>query len=176
MKHLIISATFAVFGTALMAQPAAVERTASNIIMGEVEYVPVTRSEPLYSTVTKSIPREVCQDQQVAVQQQSGGNSIVGGIVGAAIGGVLGHQIGGGSGKVAATIGGAAVGTMVGQGLERDTQTDYQTVRRCFTQYETQSENIITGYTNYAKFHGRDIAKTSDHPLREIKVTNSFSF
>ncbi|MFZ3053878.1 MAG: glycine zipper 2TM domain-containing protein [Sulfuricurvum sp.] len=144
--------------------------------VNSVEYVPVTHSVPIYSTVTKMIPHEVCQDQQVAVQQQSGGNNVAAGIIGGVIGGVLGHQIGGGSGKVAATIGGAALGTMAGQNAASDTQTTYQTVRRCFTQYESQKETIITGYTNYAKFRGKDIAKTSDQPLKEIKVINSFSF
>ncbi|MDO9304009.1 MAG: glycine zipper 2TM domain-containing protein [Sulfuricurvum sp.] len=144
--------------------------------VNSVEYVPVTHSVPLYSTVTRMIPHEVCQDQQVAIQQQSGGNNVAAGIIGGVIGGVLGHQIGGGSGKVAATIGGAALGTMAGQNAASDTQTTYQTVRRCFTQYESQKETIITGYTNYAKYRGKDIAKTSDQPLKEIKVINSFSF
>ncbi len=144
--------------------------------VNSVEYVPVTHSVPIYSTVTRMIPHEVCQDQQVAVQQQSGGNNVAAGIIGGVIGGVLGHQIGGGSGKVAATIGGAALGTMAGQNAASDTQTTYQTVRRCFTQYENQKETIITGYTNYAKYRGKDIAKTSDQPLKEIKIINSFSF
>jgi len=146
----------------------------SNI--NDVEYVAVTHSTPIYSTVTRMIPHEVCQDQQVAVQERSGGNNAVAGIIGGVVGGVLGHQIGGGSGKVAATIGGAALGTMVGQNAASNTQTSYQTVRRCFTQYENQRETIITGYTNYAKYRGKDIAKTSDQPLKEIKVVNSFSF
>lgn len=144
--------------------------------VNSVEYVPVTHSVPIYSTVTRMIPHEVCQDQQVAVQQQSGGNNVAAGIIGGVIGGVLGHQIGGGSGKVAATIGGAALGTMAGQNAASDTQTTYQTVRRCFTQYESQKETIITGYTNYAKYRGKDIAKTNDQPLKEIKIINSFSF
>ncbi len=144
--------------------------------VNSVEYVPVTHSVPIYSTVTRMIPHEVCQDQQVAVQQQSGGNNVAAGIIGGVIGGVLGHQIGGGSGKVAAAIGGAALGTMAGQNAASDTQTTYQTVRRCFTQYESQKETIITGYTNYAKYRGKDIAKTSDQPLKEIKIINSFSF
>jgi uncharacterized protein YcfJ len=143
--------------------------------LNDVEYVPVTHSVPIYSTVTRMIPHEVCQDQQVAVQQQSP-NSPVAGIIGGVIGGVLGHQIGGGSGKVAATIGGAALGTMVGQNAASNSQTSYQTVRRCFTQYESQKETIITGYTNFAKYRGKDIAKTSDQPLKEIKIINSFSF
>jgi uncharacterized protein YcfJ len=144
--------------------------------VSDVEYVPVTQSVPIYTMITRMVPHEVCQDQQVAVQQQSSGNNAVAGIIGGVIGGVLGHQIGGGSGKVAATIGGATLGTMVGQNAASDTQTSYQTVRRCFTQYESQRERVLTGYTNYAKYRGKDIAKTSDQPLKEIKVVNSFSF
>lgn len=148
----------------------------SNTVTRDIEYVPVTRSEPVYSNIIKNIPHEVCQDQQVAVQHQTGSNSPMGAIVGGIIGGVLGHQIGGGSGKVAATIGGATVGTMIGQSSSRDPRTTYQSVRRCVIQYETKSENVLTGYINYAKYHGQDIAKMSDEPLKEIKVTNSFSF
>jgi uncharacterized protein YcfJ len=147
-----------------------------NNIVTDVTYVKVTRSEPIYSTVSRTIPREVCEDQQVAIEQP-GDSGIAGGILGAVVGGVLGHQVGGGSGKVAATIGGAAVGTMMGQNASRTNgQTTYQTVRRCNTQYETQNDSVITGYINYARFQGRDIAKSSPQPLREIKVTNSFSF
>ncbi|MDP1783912.1 MAG: glycine zipper 2TM domain-containing protein [Sulfuricurvum sp.] len=174
MKTNIISVCLTLAATALIAQPITYG-TEANLITSDIEYVPVTRSEPIYSTITKNIPHEVCQDQQVAIQQQSG-NSLIGGIVGGIIGGVLGHQVGGGSGKVAATIGGAAVGTMVGQGANRDSRTSYQTVRRCVIQYETQSENVLTGYINYAKYHDQDIAKMSDEPLKEIKVTNFFSF
>ncbi len=169
IRKLILSGSLVVSATGLMAQ-------SSNNSMSEIEYVSVTHFEPIYSKITKSIPHEVCQDQQVAVQQQSGGSNIIGGLVGAAIGGVLGHQIGGGSGKVAATIGGAALGTMAGQNASGDTQTSYQTVRRCFIQYDTQEDTVVTGYVNYAKFHGRDIAKTSAQPLKEIKVISSFSF
>lgn len=163
--------------TAGMAEPTSYEiESSSNTVTGGVEYVPVTRSQPVYSNIIKNIPHEVCQDQQVAVQQPSSGNSAMSSIVGGIIGGVLGHQIGGGSGKVAATIGGATVGTMIGQSGSNDTKTTYQTVRRCFIQYETKSENVLTGYINYAKYRGQDIAKMSEEPLKEIKVTTSFSF
>lgn len=152
------------------------DTTYANVITTDVEYVPVIRSEPVYSKITRNIPREICNDNQVEVQQRSSGDNVIGGLVGAAIGGVLGHQIGKGSGNVAATIGGAAVGTMVGQNAGNTPQTSYQTVRRCYTQYDMQVDNVVTGYINYAKFRGRDIAKTSREPLKEIRVTNSFSF
>lgn len=161
----------------LMAQPVTSSAPGmANNATTEIEYVPVIRSEPIYSTYNRTVPREVCQDEQVPVQQTSGGSNVMGGLVGAAIGGVLGNQIGAGSGKVAATIGGAAVGTMIGQNADKNTQVSYQTVRRCYTQTETQTDNVITGYMNYAKFRGRDIAKVSKEPLREIKVTTSYSF
>lgn len=176
MKTVILSICCLLSSVALFAQPLSYGEGDGNVIMSDIEYLPVTHSEPIYSTVTKKIPHDVCQDEQVAVQQQTGGNNVAGGLMGAIIGGIIGHQIGGGSGKVAATIGGAAAGTMLGENAGRDTQTSYQTVRRCYTQYETQTENVITGYMNYAKYRGRDIAKISDQPLTEIKVTNSFSF
>ena len=176
MKKKLLSVCLLV-ATAAIAEPANYDiDPMSNTVTRDIEYVPVSRSEPVYSNIIKNIPHEVCQDQQVAVEQQSGGSSPMGAIVGGIIGGVLGHQIGRGSGKVAATIGGAAVGTMIGQNSSRDTRTTYQTIRRCVVQYETKSENVLTGYINYAKYRGQDIAKMSDEPLKEIKVINSFSF
>jgi uncharacterized protein YcfJ len=163
--------------TAAIAEPVSYEMDPmSNTVIRDIEYVPVSRSEPVYSNIIKNIPHEVCQDQQVAVEQQSSGSSPMSAIVGGIIGGVLGHQIGGGSGKIAATIGGATVGSMIGQNNSRDTRTTYQTIRRCVVQYESKSENVLTGYINYAKYRGQDIAKMSDEPLKEIKVINSFSF
>ncbi|MDD2828341.1 MAG: glycine zipper 2TM domain-containing protein [Sulfuricurvum sp.] len=176
MKKVFISISLVLSTSILMAQSGGYGTSPSDTIISDIEYVSVTRSEPIYSTVSKKIPHEVCEDQQVAVQEQGGNSNVVGGLVGAALGGVLGHQLGGGSGKVATTIGGAAIGTMLGQNADRPTQTNYQTVRRCYTQYDMQTDNVITGYMNYAKYRGRDIAKTSSQPLKEIKVTNSFSF
>jgi uncharacterized protein YcfJ len=167
---------FFLFLTGLLLSSTLLLAETTNTIVSDISYVKVTHSEPIYANVSRTIPREVCSDQQVAVQQPSD-NGIAGGILGAVVGGVLGHQVGGGSGKVAATIGGAAVGTMMGQNATRTNgQIDYQTVRQCTTQYDTQNESVITGYMNYAKFKGRDIAKASDRPLKEIKVTSSFSF
>ncbi|MDD5211079.1 MAG: glycine zipper 2TM domain-containing protein [Sulfuricurvum sp.] len=177
MKSNLVAVILTLTVTVLIAEPMnyGIDNS-SNIITSDIEYVPVTRYEPVYSTIRKNIPHEVCQDHQVAVQYQNSGNSVAGGLIGGIIGGVLGHQIGGGSGKVAATIGGAAVGTMIGQDANRNPQTSYQTVRRCVIHYETKSENVLTGYINYAKYRDQDIAKMSDEPLKEIKVTNSFSF
>lgn len=175
MKINLLSACL-LLATAAIAEPASYDiESLSNTVTRDIEYVPVTRSEPVYSNIIKNIPHEVCQDQQVAVTQQSN-SSPMSAIVGGIIGGVLGHQIGAGSGKVAATISGAAVGTMIGQNSSRDSRTTYQAVRRCVIQYENKSEQVLTGYINYAKYRGQDIAKMSDEPLKEIKVINSFSF
>lgn len=163
--------------TRYVTTPTGYVESSSGSIFSDIEYVPVTRSEPNYSTITKNIPQQECWDEQVAVQNGGGGNDVIGGLVGAAIGGALGSQIGKGSGKTAATIGGAAIGTMMGQGANRaPSTTSYQTVRKCDTRYTTQTENVLSGYTNYAKFRGRDIAKVSDQPLKEIKITITYSY
>ena len=58
-----------------------------------------------------AVPRQVCNNQQVAVQGQKSG---AGGMMGAIAGGAIGNNVGSGSGRALATvigvIGGAAMG------------------------------------------------------------------
>jgi uncharacterized protein YcfJ len=138
--------------------------------------VQVTRSEPVYKTISNQRPVKECWEESSESTGQSGGNDIIGGIVGGAIGGALGNQVGQGSGKTAATIGGAIVGSMIGQGASRGGSNAPQTVQKCKTRYETTNEQVLSGYNNYATFQGRQIMKYSDSPLQYITVYTSVSY
>lgn len=146
-----------------------------------VEYVKVTRSIPAYSTIQEEIPSEKCYDVKEQVSAASSGNAdVVGAVLGGALGGVLGHNVGGGTGKTAATVGGAVLGTLAGQnvGSKYNTPQDatYRIVRRCETVNTIQTRQILGGYTNVAKFKGKEISVESDQPLKQIPVTVTYSY
>jgi uncharacterized protein YcfJ len=138
--------------------------------------IQVTRSEPVYKTISSQRPIKECWEESSESTGQSGGNDIIGGLVGGAIGGALGNQVGQGSGKTAATIGGAIIGSMMGQGASRGGSGSPQAVQKCKTRYETTSEQVLSGYNNYATFQGRQIMKFSDSPLQHITVYTSVSY
>lgn len=145
-----------------------------------VEYVKVSRSEPIYATVRENVPYEECYDVKEEVRSNGGGNTIVGALAGGAIGGVLGHQIGGGSGKTVATVGGAVLGTLAGQKVANSyggaDAPSYRVVRKCETNYAYKTREVISGYTNVAKYRGKKIRVESNQPLHEIPVTITYSY
>ncbi|MBN2870425.1 MAG: glycine zipper 2TM domain-containing protein [Campylobacterales bacterium] len=145
-----------------------------------VEYVKVHRSTPIYSTIQENVPSEECYDVREEVHSGGSGNTIVGALAGGALGGVLGHQIGGGSGKTVATVGGAVLGTLAGQKVANSYGTGaapaYRTVRKCDTRYTLQTREVLSGYSNVAKFKGKKIRVESDYPLKEIPVTVTYSY
>ncbi len=154
----------------------------SSIIFAEgfstSESVKVTRSEPIYKTITTQKPIRECWEESEQVTSQGGsGNDVIGGIVGGAIGGALGNQVGKGSGKTAATIGGAIVGAMVGQSANRgETQNAPRTIEKCKTRYESSSEQVLSGYNNYGLYQGKQIVKFSNDPLTNITVYSNISY
>jgi uncharacterized protein YcfJ len=107
----------------------------------------VISSTPVVQQV--QVPRTVCSNQPVAVQQpRSGAGAVLGAIAGAA----LGNAIGAGAGRAVATgvglIGGAAVGDRIeGGGVA------YQNGQQCSTQ--TFYENRTVGYNVTYEFGGR---------------------
>lgn len=165
--------------------PVALSLLVSNALMAEsfsiVEYVNVTRSAPIYSTIQEEIPSERCYDVKEEVSSASGGHSdVVGAVVGGALGGVLGHQVGGGKGKTAATVGGAVLGTLAGQNVGSKYNTPqnatYRVVRKCEVTNTVQSRQVLSGYNNIAKVKGKEISVESDQPLKRIPVTVTYSY
>ncbi|HZF71418.1 glycine zipper 2TM domain-containing protein [Sulfuricurvum sp.] len=146
-----------------------------------VEYVKVSQSTPIMTTIQEQVPGEKCYDVQEQVSSGGGGgNSVVGAVAGGALGGVLGHQIGGGTGKTVATVGGAILGTLAGQNVANNyggnTPATYRTVRRCETVNTVRTRQVLGGYTNIARYKGKEISVESSEPLRQIPVTVTYSY
>ncbi len=96
------------------------------------------------------VPRQVCSNEQVTVQQpKSGAGALMGGIAG----GAMGNAIGGGSGKAAATMIGIMGGAILGDRVEGAPTAQVQNVQRCSTQ--TFYENRTMGYNVVYEFGGR---------------------
>lgn len=96
------------------------------------------------------VPRQVCSNEQVAVQQpKSGAGALMGGIAG----GAMGNAIGSGGGKAAATMIGIMGGAILGDRVEGAPMAQVQNVQRCATQ--TYYENRTMGYNVVYEFGGR---------------------
>ena len=117
--------------------------------VGAVEAVGrVISSTPVIQQV--AVPRQVCNNQPMVVQQP---NSGAGAVLGAIAGGVLGNQIGHGAGRAVATgvgmVGGAAVGNSIeGSG------SYVQNVQQCTTQ--TFYENRTVAYNVTYEYAGQE--------------------
>lgn len=116
----------------------------------------VISSTPIISQV--AVPRQVCAQEVVQVQNQipatkSGGGALMGGIAG----GALGNAVGQGSGRAAATIigifGGAILGDRIEGGSPAQVATTQQTVNRCSTQ--NMLENRTTAYQVVYEYAGK---------------------
>ncbi len=138
----------------------------------------VIKSKPIYRNVTKRVPYQECWNEQVPVKSyydQRRNSSPLGALIGGVAGGIIGHQIGGGNGKTVATVGGAIIGTIVGNNLSRKENSNnytngYKTVRKCVTRYNESYDRVITRYKNIAYYHGIQIVKFSNRPLRYIHI------
>lgn len=108
----------------------------------------VISSTPVIQQV--QVPRTVCSNQPVAIQQpRSGAGAVIGAIAGAA----LGNSIGAGSGRAVATGVGLLGGAMVGDRVEGGGSTSVQTMQACNTQ--TFYENRTVGYNVTYDYGGR---------------------
>ena len=97
-----------------------------------------------------AVPRQVCSNQQVAVQGQKSG---AGGMMGAIAGGAIGNSVGGGSGRALATMIGVIGGAAMGDNVEGAPATHMQTVQNCTTQ--TFYENRTSGYNVVYEYNGK---------------------
>jgi uncharacterized protein YcfJ len=123
---------------------------ASGAVVHAQEVGRVLSSTPLIQQV--AVPRQVCSNQPVAVQQP---NSGAGAVVGGVAGGVIGNQIGGGSGRAAATALGVIGGALLGNRVESNTnQPQMQSMQQCTTQ--TFYENRTTGYNVRYEYAGKE--------------------
>jgi len=127
---------------ALLATPSAADTTV---------YGRITHVEPVYSNNYVDIPQTVCYDVEVpATGHAETGNVIAGAI----IGGAIGNQFGGGSGQDAATVLGAIIGADIANKHNRQVFNGYRMERRCDTQYVTDVQYSISGWTVYYTWSG----------------------
>ena len=113
-----------------------------------------------------SVPRQVCSQEQVAIQPNKSG---AGAAMGAIAGGAIGNQIGGGSGKAAATILGIFGGAILGDKIEGAPAPQTQTVQSCTTQ--NMIENRVIGYNVTYEFNGKQYNVQMPHdPGPTIKL------
>lgn len=125
-----------------------------------MEYGTVVSSTPVIGQ--SSVPQRECYDEQVAVQQRSGGGG--GAVVGALLGGLVGNSVGAGMGRAAATAVGVVAGAAIGDRAEANSQPPaVQNVQRCRTVRSVQ-ENII-GYDVVYDYNGaRRTARLQQNP------------
>ncbi len=109
-------------------------------VAGAQEFGRVISSTPVIQQV--AVPRQVCNNQPVAVQQPNTG---AGGVIGGLAGGAIGNQFGRGDGRAAATILGVVGGALLGNRIESNNNApQVQNVAQCTTQ--TAYENRTVGY------------------------------
>ncbi len=180
-KHLITAAI------ALSTLLTAAQVTADSERNSYIDTARVLDVEPIYETVSISIPEERCWSRpyrrnhhQSSNQQSSYTGTIAGGI----IGGVMGNQFGHGSGKKVMTVAGTLLGLSIGHDLSRDAgypssddnfsyQSDNHRDRKehseTTTHYESRQE--IVGYRVKYRYKGnRFWTRTRNHPGKRIKV------
>lgn len=122
--------------------------SASGLVHAQEEQGRVISSTPVIQQV--AVPRQVCTDQEVLVQEpKSGGGALLGAIAG----GAAGNAIGNGGGRTAATVIGLIGGAMLGDRIEGQPQTRTELVRNCGTQ--TQYENRTVAYDVVYEYAGR---------------------
>lgn len=107
----------------------------------------VLASTPVIQQV--AVPRQVCGNPQVVVQQPHSG---AGSLMGAIAGGAVGNAIGDGSGRAAATMLGVIGGAVLGNRIE-GAGSQVQNMARCTTQ--TFHENRAVAYNVTYEYAGR---------------------
>lgn len=116
---------------------------------GAEEVGRVINSTPVIQQV--AVPRQVCSNQPMAVQQpNSGTGAVVGGLAGGAMGNAI--SSGSGSGRAAATVLGVIGGALLGNSVESSGR-QVQNVPQCSTQ--TYYENRTVGYNVQYEYAGR---------------------
>lgn len=117
-------------------------------VAGAEEVGRVISSTPVVQQV--AVPRQVCNNQPMVVQQpNSGAGAVMGGIAG----GAMGNAIGSGSGRAAATVIGLVGGALLGNNIEGSGQY-VQNVPQCSTQ--AHYENRTVAYNVVYEYGGKE--------------------
>lgn len=132
------------------------------------QFAKVVAVKPITQSVTKSTPRQVCRDEQVAVPEPYKDQHQIGGAVaGGLVGGLLGNQVGGGKGKTLATLAGAAGGALAGHEIQKkhqeDNATRMETRNVCHTVNDKTTSTKTVGYTVSYTLNGQTGTVRMDH-------------
>ncbi len=126
----------------------------------------VISSTPVVQQV--AVPRQVCNNQQMIVEQPKSGG---GALLGAVAGGAIGNAIGNGSGRALATVIGLVGGAMVGDRVEGSNQ-QVQNVQQCTTQtfYENRASHFNVVYEYQGTQYNTQMANDPGQYVR-LQVT-----
>jgi uncharacterized protein YcfJ len=142
------------------------------------EEAQVLRADPVYRTVSYTVPAERCHDEEVAYYEPERRGSATPTILGAVIGGALGHAVGHDKGnKRIGTAVGAVLGGSIGNDIGRRAQasrtgaTRYGTERVCQSVNEVREEEELAGYdVEYAWGNQVYRTHTRNHPGETLRV------
>jgi uncharacterized protein YcfJ len=136
------------------------------VAAAQPQFAQVVAVQPITQSVSSSKPRQVCQDEQVAVPESYKDKHQVGGaVVGGLVGALAGHQVGGGKGKTLATVGGAAAGAFAGHEIQKRHQENNQT--------RTEVRNVchtVTDKSTSTKTVGYDVTYTLNGQAGHIRM------
>ncbi len=129
--------------------------------------------QPLYETVSVTVPRQVCQEQRVQTGA-GGGQSVAPPLLGAVLGGVLGNAVSNKNKPVGAAVGavlGGAVGYDIARRNARPSYVTYGTQEVCSTVSDVHEEERLNGYrVRYEYLGQRYTAITPNHPGDSVRV------
>ncbi len=135
---------------------------------GRYQYAEVLASEPLYETVSYSVPTERCRPETVAYDEpraRSATAPILGAIIGGAVGNAVGHKK---RNKQVGTVVGAILGGSIGADVGRRRASygegvRYVTENVCSTVYEEHVEERVAGYRVTYRYGGETYTTELDH-------------
>ena len=140
------------------------------------ERAPVLDVEPIFETVSYSVPTEICRDEEVAVHSPRR-RSATGPILGAVIGGAIGHAVGSRKrNKQVGTAVGAVLGGSIGADIARQRArygetVRYRTERVCHQSEEIREEERQVGYRVSYLYGGETYETTTErHPGDAIRI------
>ncbi len=138
----------------------------------------VLRADPVYRTVSHTVPTERCHEEKVSYYEPGPRRSATPTILGAIIGGALGNAVGHDSGnKQVGTAVGAVLGGSIGHDIGRRAQASqtgvsrYGTERVCQSVNEVREQEELAGYdVEYAWGDQVYRTHTRNHPGETLRV------
>ena len=135
----------------------------------------VLSAEPIYRTVTHTVPRETCYDEEVPYTQRPRAgvtSTLVGAVIGGALGNAVGHKK---RNKQVGTAVGALLGGSIGADISRHRRGNevvrYRTERVCEVVEDVREEEQLTGYrVRYAYLGNEYSTRTRQHPGDTLRV------